>query len=163
LLLQSDIDVISLDVIGLPPQSVERALDQGPGEGSPLLIVAHDINSSKNGLLDQFGLSCARVEEVSLDERLNAVRQVCYKIYKNALDVKRQAILLLCQLSRQGLILAGRCLASVILRDGGPSGQKAHPVLTKNNGSEMLPVRSTAVHGAGSTCSGKQGFYHKMD
>jgi len=37
-------------------------------------------------LLDQFGLSCARVEGVSPDERLNAARQVRDKIYKNALD-----------------------------------------------------------------------------
>jgi len=36
-------------------------------------------------LIDQFGLSGARVEKVSLDERLNAARQVRYKIYKNAL------------------------------------------------------------------------------
>jgi len=35
--------------------------------------------------LDQFGLSCARVKEISLDERLNAARQVRHKIYKNAL------------------------------------------------------------------------------
>jgi len=35
---------------------------------------------------DQFGLSCARVERVSPDERLNAARQVRHKIYKNALD-----------------------------------------------------------------------------
>jgi len=35
--------------------------------------------------LDQFGLSCARVERVSLDERLNAARQVRHKIYKSAL------------------------------------------------------------------------------
>jgi len=34
---------------------------------------------------DQFGRSCARVERVSLDERLNAARQVRHKIYKNAL------------------------------------------------------------------------------
>jgi len=33
--------------------------------------------------LDQFGLSCARVEEVSPDERLNTARQVHRKIYKN--------------------------------------------------------------------------------
>jgi len=35
--------------------------------------------------LDQFGLSCARAEEVSLDERRNAARQVRHKVYKNAL------------------------------------------------------------------------------
>jgi len=35
--------------------------------------------------LDRFGLLCARVEELSLDERLNAVRQVRDKIYKNRL------------------------------------------------------------------------------
>ena len=40
---------------------------------------------SRLSTIDQFGLSCARVEEVSLDERLNAARQVRYKIYKNAL------------------------------------------------------------------------------
>ena len=32
--------------------------------------------------LDQFGLSCARVEKVSLDERLNAARQVHDEIDK---------------------------------------------------------------------------------
>jgi len=36
-------------------------------------------------LLDQFGLGCARVERGSLDERLNAARQVCDEIYKYAL------------------------------------------------------------------------------
>ena len=35
--------------------------------------------------LDQSGLPCARVEEVSLDERLNAARQARHKIDKNAL------------------------------------------------------------------------------
>jgi len=35
--------------------------------------------------LDQFGLSCARVESVSPDDRLNAARQVRNQIYKNAL------------------------------------------------------------------------------
>jgi len=34
---------------------------------------------------NQFGLSCARVKRVSLDERLNAVRRVRDEIYKNAL------------------------------------------------------------------------------
>jgi len=35
---------------------------------------------------DQFGLSGARVEKVSLDESLNAARQVRDKIYKNAIE-----------------------------------------------------------------------------
>jgi len=38
-----------------------------------------------SSFLDQFGLSCARVERVSPDERLNAARQVHDEIYKNAL------------------------------------------------------------------------------
>jgi len=42
--------------------------------------------------LDQFGRSCARVEKVSLDERLNAARQVRYKIYKKALETFRPLI-----------------------------------------------------------------------
>jgi len=44
------------------------------------------LNPSPDRALDQFGFSCARVERVSLDERLNAARQVRHKIYKNALD-----------------------------------------------------------------------------
>jgi len=36
-------------------------------------------------MLDQFGLSCARVEKVLPDERLNTARRVRDKIYKNAL------------------------------------------------------------------------------
>jgi len=47
--------------------------------------------SEKRSLLDQFGLSRARVERVSLDERLNTARQVRHKIYKNALNAARQA------------------------------------------------------------------------
>jgi len=41
-------------------------------------------NPSPDRALDQFGLSCARVESVSLDERLDAARQVCDEIYKDA-------------------------------------------------------------------------------
>jgi len=38
--------------------------------------------------LDKFGRSCARVEQVSLDGRRNAARQVRHKIDKNALKMK---------------------------------------------------------------------------
>jgi len=44
--------------------------------------------------LDQFGVSCARVERVSLDERLNAARRVRHKIYKNALTIQAVHFLL---------------------------------------------------------------------
>jgi len=45
-------------------------------------------------VLDQFGLSCARVDEASLDERLNAARQVRHKIYKNALKLSHHVSIL---------------------------------------------------------------------
>jgi len=43
-------------------------------------------NAEADLSLDQFGLSYARVERVSLDERLNPARQVRHKIDKNALS-----------------------------------------------------------------------------
>jgi len=47
---------------------------------------------NRSSVLDQFGLSCARVEKASLDERLNAARQVRDEIYKNALEALKNVL-----------------------------------------------------------------------
>jgi len=44
------------------------------------------LNFRIDEALDQFGLSCARDEKGSLDERLKAARQIRHKIYENALN-----------------------------------------------------------------------------
>ena len=48
------------------------------------------LNPSPDRALDQFGRSCARVERVSPDERLNAARQVRDEIDKNALTFNKE-------------------------------------------------------------------------
>ena len=71
-----------------------RVMLRGPRDEGEAAIVTVCADAFKWGgvfcseqiCLEQFGLSCARVEKVSLDERLNAARQVRHKIYKNALD-----------------------------------------------------------------------------
>jgi len=57
--------------------------DSSPVNQSNLLS-SHSFCAAS--VLDQFGRPCARVKEISLDERLNAARQVRHKIYKNALS-----------------------------------------------------------------------------
>jgi len=47
---------------------------------------ADSCGTASRTFLDQLGLSCARVEKGSLDEILNAARQVRDKIYKNSLS-----------------------------------------------------------------------------
>jgi len=96
----------------ISPALQERARSIGTGGTRSNLDGHPSIRDSVILPIDQFGLSCARAEQASLDERLNAARQVHDKIDKtlSCPDRERVTIKIILQHYCRGDVVVIQCL-----------------------------------------------------